>query len=232
MLHFRRLFVGNDESMQPLGGKGFLVRFALAAWTMVVVTLGSVEAQDAVYLEDQVKAAFLYHFGTYVQWPTEPPSGTAITIAVLGAPRVVEQLEAFLPGRTIQGRPVVARRLAAIGDLADEDVLFIGAEHNGDLRTLIETVGQRPILIVTDARNGLAEGAMINFQLVDQRLRFEISLLTAENAGLMLSSRLLSAALRVETADCLFPCSHRHVPRLPNFAHRHTPALALLHHSV
>ena len=214
--------------MRPVGGKRFLVPFALVAWLTIIASVGPLEAQEAVYLEDEVKAAFLYHFGTYVQWPTEARPGEAITIAVLGAPAVVAQLEGFLPGRTIQERPVVVRQLADIGELADEGVLFIGAEHNARLAALLEMVGERPVLIVTDARDGLAQGAMINFQLIDQRLRFEISLPTAENAGLMLSSRLLSAALRVETADCVFPCSYRRFLRAPHFAHQPMPAFELL----
>jgi hypothetical protein len=167
---------------------------------LAFVLLGRVEAQEAVYDANQVKAAFLYHFGTYVQWPAAAQSGDAITIAVLGAQSVADQLVRFLPGRTIQGRPVRVRALSSIGDLGDEEVLFIGSEHNARLDDVLAVVGQRATLIVTDAEDGLEHGSMVNFQLVDQRVRFEISLRRAEDAGLMLSSRLLSAALRVETS--------------------------------
>jgi hypothetical protein len=63
----------------------------------------------------------------------------------------------------------------------------------------------RPVLVVTDSPDGLEQGGMVNFQQVDERLRFEISLPRAEEAGLVLSSRLLSAALRVETSQCCAP---------------------------
>ena len=59
-------------------------------------------------------------------------------------------------------------------------VLFIGPEHNERLRQLIARVGKRPVLIVTDATDGLEQGAMVNFKVVDERLRFEISLAAAE----------------------------------------------------
>lgn len=149
--------------------------------------------------DEEVKAAFLYNFGSYVQWPQSNRSDDTIDIAVLGAPRIAAELARTVRGRTIQGMPVRVRRLRAMGELNDDEVLFIGADENWRLAQLIESIAGRPTLIVTDAPDGLADGSMINFQLVDRRVRFEISLARAEDAGLMLSSRLLSAALRVET---------------------------------
>ena len=215
--------------MRPFGGNDLVMRLVLGAWLAIFACPGLIEAQEAVYPVDEVKAAFLYHFGTYVQWPPpQSPPDRPMTIAVLGSPTVAAQLERFLPGRLIQGRPVGVRQLTQISDLQDDELLYIGSERNARLAELIETVGQRPILIVTDSQNGLAQGAMINFQIVDERLRFEISLPAAQSAGLMLSSRLLSAALRVETADCWYSCSYRYEPRIPQLALRHGPTAHLL----
>jgi hypothetical protein len=186
--------------MPPFGRNGIVMRALLLG--VIGAGLGAPPlalAQQPGFLGDENKAAFLYHFGTYVEWPEAARSGQSITIAVLGAPTVVAQLRAFLPGRTIQDRPVVVRTISSIAEVADAQVLFIGTEHNERLRQLIDRVGQRPVLIVTDADDGLEQGAMVNFKVVDDRLRFEISMAAAEKAGLILSSRLLDTALRVET---------------------------------
>jgi len=190
--------------MSPFRRSSLLARLAAVTMCSTLLGVGSLEAQNAVYAEDEVKAAFLYHFGTYVEWPSGAPADDAITIAVLGAEGVARQLQGFLPGRRIQGRAVQVRRLGSIAELGDDEVLFIGPENNAQLPALIEAVASRPVLVVTDAADGLARGAMVNFQLIDERVRFEISLPNAEEAGLMLSSRLLSAALRVETARSWF----------------------------
>jgi hypothetical protein len=87
-------------------------------------------------------------------------------------------------------------------------VLFIGAAHRTQLSQLIATVGSRPVLVVTDAPDGLDQGAMINFQLADDRLRFEVSVPASQRAGLSLSSRLLAAAMRVEMTGCFMECRH------------------------
>jgi hypothetical protein len=183
------------------------LRTLVRAWAALVVAavVSAPLAQEPVYDANEVKAAFLYHFGTYVQWPTQAAPTDPITIAVLGDAAVAAQLARFLPGRRIEGRPVVARTIARIEELADDELLFIGSAHNAALDEITASIAMRPVLIVTDSPDGLEQGGMVNFQQVDERLRFEISLPRAEEAGLVLSSRLLSAALRVETSHCCVP---------------------------
>ena len=173
-----------------------------AAAALLAAPALDLAAQEAVYDADQVKAAFLYHFGTYVQWPEPAPESEPITIAVLDEPAVAAQLAAFLPGRRIAGRVVEVIPIDAIEQVGGAEIVFIGSEQNARLPELIAALEQRPTLVVTDADDGLDRGAMVNFKIVDSRVRFEISVPRAEEAGLRLSSRLLSAALRVETSNC------------------------------
>jgi len=177
-------------------------RFAV----LVVFCLADqIVAQEVVYQEDEVKAAFIYHFATFVQWPDTSRSDTVFAIAVLGADGVASELEQFLPGRAIQGRSMEVRRLGTIDELQDEAVIFIGADESFRLPKLARKVDERPMLVVTEAPGALKDGSMINFQVVDQRVRFEISLTAAERAGLELSSRLLSAAMFVDTTSAVTP---------------------------
>jgi hypothetical protein len=160
-------------------------------------------AQEVVYQEEEVKAAFLYHFATFVQWPETMPRERQFSVAVLGDDEVAAELEKFLPGREIQGRPMQVRRLNSLEDLADDALLFIGAGENYRLRELISRVEDQSMLVVTEAPGALKDGSMINFQVIDDRVRFEISLLAAQRAGLELSSRLLSAAMSVDTTSAI-----------------------------
>jgi hypothetical protein len=169
-----------------------------AAALLLLATLSATAQGPAVYDAAQVKAAFLYHFGTYVRWPATGENADPLTIAVLGDDEVAEHLAQFLPGRRIEERPVRARTIARIEELGEDEILFVGRANNARLTQTLSAIGQRPVLVVTDAVDGLERGAMVNFQLVDSRVRFEISLPRAQEAGLELSSRLLAAALRVE----------------------------------
>ncbi|HEU4618570.1 MAG TPA: YfiR family protein [Gammaproteobacteria bacterium] len=180
------------------------------AWAATRATLAqaprAAPLADASYSQAQVKAAFLYRFGSYVRWPTLATPDDSITIDVLDDPEIAAELESFAAGRKIEGRSVRVRRIRTIEALADDQILFIGSDENPRLDRIIEAVGKKPILIVTDAQGGLAAGAMINFQVLDQRVRFEISLSHARAAGLDLSSRLLAAAIKVETSGCYDQC--------------------------
>jgi hypothetical protein len=194
------------------GPYGRRVRSRLLASCHVAIVLAvacsgaqAVAQEEIVYQDEEVKAAFIYHFATFVQWPQMSPPGEAFTVAVLGDDEVAAELEAFLPGRAIQGLPMEVRRLDSIDELGDAAVLFIGAKVESHLAELIRQVEDRPMLVVTDAPGALKDGAMINFQVVDDRVRFEISLVAAERAGLELSSRLLSAAMFVDTTSAVPP---------------------------
>lgn len=180
-------------------------------------------AASSAYSEIEIKAALLYNFGGYVEWPTSKSSSEPITFAVLNAPRIEEALERLVRGRTLQDRPVRVRRLRSINDLQGEEVVFIGSGENWRLAQLIGAI-EGPTLIVTDATEGLESGSMINFQLVDERVRFEVALPEAQAAGLTLSSRLLSAALRVETTRCWIECRTGSWARPMLSSIRHTPS--------
>lgn len=161
------------------------------------------EGVAAAYSEEQVKAAFLFHFATYAEWPS--PDDDPISFAVLRDEQIARELEGFAGGRTIRERPVRVRRIRSLSELHEDEVLFIGSSQNRRLAQLIEEVDS-PTLVVTDAPDGLPDGAMINFQLVDHRVRFEIALPAVQRVGLTLSSRLLSAAMRVEMSRCHLEC--------------------------
>jgi hypothetical protein len=177
-------------------------RLALAVTLplLIACVLGvpAARAQPAEFTAVGVKAAYLYHFGTYVDWTESKSPEEPIRIGVAGAEPVTAELRRILPGRTIQDRRVVVRQLRKGDDPADFDLLYIGPEDSDRAPSLIKAVQQRPTLVVTDWEKGLEHGGIINFVLLDSRVRFEISLPAAERAGLKLSSRLLSAAVRVK----------------------------------
>jgi hypothetical protein len=153
---------------------------------------------DEAYSEDAVKAAFLYRFTGYVEWPTAVHPATLFTIAVYEADGVAHELQRLLPVHPINGLPAQVRSINNIRELGDAQMLYIGPGHAETLRTLIASVGTHPVLLVTDDENGLGVGGALNFLTLDKRVRFEVSLTAAERMGLKISSELLSVAIRVQ----------------------------------
>lgn len=144
---------------------------------------------------ESVKAAFLFHFGSYVEWPAQDMD-ESLTIGILGADAVASELAQLVPGRKVGSRPVDVRVLDPEDDPRGVEILYVGRSAARSARVL-SAARALPILLVTDAFDGLEAGGMINFVLVGNHVRFEISRSAAERAGLRLSSRLLAVALRV-----------------------------------
>jgi hypothetical protein len=169
----------------------------LAIACLLAANLGSLRAAEP-YSEDAVKAAYLYRFAGYVEWPPEAQSSSTFTIAVLGSGAVAAQLERLLPGHLIKGLPSQVRLIRGMHALGDAQMLYIGPGYPGNVRATIASIETRPILIVTDDERGLDQGGTINFLETDQRVRFEVSLLASARSHLTISSELLSVAARVQ----------------------------------
>jgi hypothetical protein len=154
-------------------------------------------ARPEVFAADAVKAAFLYRFAAYVEWPDDASAGPFV-IAVSGAEDVARQLDDLLPRLTIKGRSVEVRRVSRVPDIDGVNILYIGPDSLARTHALRTIALLRPILIVTDDKHGLDAGGVINFIETERSVRFEISLLAADRAHLKINSALLSVAARVE----------------------------------
>jgi YfiR/HmsC-like len=153
--------------------------------------------QAAQFSVDAVKAAYLFRFAQYVEWPDEPADAPFV-IAVNGADEVAVHLERLLPGMTVNNRRVVVRRITRAQELDGVHILFISAQAFSRTRALRARAIQKPILLVTEDQDGIDGGGVINFIEVNRNLRFEISLNAADRSGLKINSALLSVAARVE----------------------------------
>jgi hypothetical protein len=149
--------------------------------------------------ESQIKAAFLYKFGDFVDWP---PSAFAradgpLVIGVLGADEVFEELERVTAGRTIAGRPAEIRKLRRGDRVYGLHLLFIGGQESARALEHLTAVKGQPVLTVTDSESASAHGSVINFVVVDGKVRFDVALAPAEHSRLRISSRLLAVARKV-----------------------------------
>ena len=182
----------SNQSLRVL----LLPAMTLLAWLAAVLASQAVQAQSE-YAPEAVKAAFLYRFAGYVQWPPEAMAQPQFTIATLCGDQIADQLEPVVAGRSIDGLPAQVRRLRRLSEVGGAQMLYVGPSCSSELSVSLSALAARPILIVTDAEDGLQEGGTINFISESQHIRFEVSLLSAQRSGLKISSELLSVAARV-----------------------------------
>lgn len=178
-----------------------LLRRAVA-W-MAALSLSALAAAQPTAAQElseyQVKAAFLYNFAKFVDWP-EPKLDTAdnrLHICVLGADPFGEELDATVDGKTIQGKWLTVLRLQSGDDLRHCHLLFIGDSGEFHLPFVLNEAREAHVLTVGDSPDFAFQGGMINFRMEENKVRFEINARAAEEAGLRISSQLLKLAVRL-----------------------------------
>ena len=173
---------------------------ALVLMLACLLAPASAAAQgDARAAEVRIKAAFLYKFCDFVEWPPAAFAApeAAFTIGVLGADALADELAAVVARRSVHGRAVVVRKLRQGAPLAGLHLLFVGGRDGGRLPDILAAAKGRPTLTVTEAEDGDDPGSVINFVLVADKVRFDVALPPAEAGGLKISARLLAVARRV-----------------------------------
>jgi hypothetical protein len=134
-----------------------------------------------------------------VEWPASPnaPERPTFGIAVAGSEGEAEIVQRAAAGENVNGRTIRVRRLAAGEAPQDEHVVYVTrsqATRAAELRTVAE---DRGMLLVTETAESGAGAGMVNFVIVDNKVRFDVDLAEAQAARLKLSGRLLSVARRV-----------------------------------
>ncbi|HSN19872.1 MAG TPA: YfiR family protein [Usitatibacter sp.] len=172
------------------------VRWLAALLLATASSFAQAQAAEAVS-ESSVKAAFLYKFAGYVEWPRTDFHGpeAPFVIGVMRDDAVAAELQKLVPGRSVNGHPVVVRRMKPGEALRDLHILLIGGDDPD--RAAIRSAQQQGVLVVTESPLGLAAGGAINFMVVDERVGFEVSVEAAQRSGHRISSRLLAVARRV-----------------------------------
>jgi YfiR/HmsC-like len=193
------------SAVRPAWARVKAMWMPLASSALVSVMAAAAAATPArsatAYSEDAVKAAYLYRFTQYVEWPESAPAGTAFTIAVMGSPAVAAELRRLLPNHTIKNATAQVREISRVQDLGPAQMLYIGTPQTERVREAISVIAARPVLVVTDAEHGLLMGSVLNFVRLEHRVRFEVSLTAADRSQLRISAELLGVATRVQSAE-------------------------------
>lgn len=172
----------------------------LAAASIVLVSIVrpiAIASLQTVADEYRLKAAFLYRFPEFVEYPQRALQGRkTIDLCVLAPSPFGSVLRELAEGEALGDRALSVREVDEGHSLDTCQVLFLPAGVRAR-RAILQQVAKLPILTVSDAPQFLDDGGIVQLSLVDKRVRFEINVAAADRAGLRLNSQLLRLAVSV-----------------------------------
>jgi len=187
-------------SAQRRGGPSTLLLYSLGALICVVMLPTDGGAQDATVSEYQVKAAYLYNFAKFVEWPAKSfaSASSPYQICILGKDPFREALQDLVRGKLVNGRGFqIIGNVTAPPQTTGCHILFVSASATRQFQMVLPALQGRSILIVGESEGFARQGGMINFVLEGSRVLFEVNRKVAEQAGLKISAKLLSVAKEV-----------------------------------
>ena len=177
-----------------------LIRKSLGIFLcLLALTPRPASAQSREY---QVKAAFLFNFAQFVQWPEDiyATTNAPFSIGILGDDPFGPTLDETIYGETIGNHKLIVRRSQKIADLGGCQMIFVSKSEKKHLAEILSALGSRPVLTISEVDGFARSGGGINFYLDGTKVRFEINPAAAQNDRLKISSQLLSLGKIVPTA--------------------------------
>ena len=146
--------------------------------------------------EYEIKAAFLYNFTKFVDWPAQTFANddAPIVIGVLGDSPCVQALERLIKDRKVNGRTIVVRRIASAAEAKVTQLLFVGSAQEAQFAGLEPAIESLPVLTVGESPGFATLGGAIDLLPQGDKIRFEINIDVAEHAGLKISAQLQKLA--------------------------------------
>ena len=166
---------------------------------LLLASAERVWADAATDLEYQVKAAFLYNFTRFVEWPADAfeAPGDPIVLCVAGNDPFGDSLDNVVRGEILNGRRLTVHRTRDLAEIRSCHVVFVPRAERSRQERILESLHQRGVLTVGESEGFLTRGGIIRFVLEQNKVRFDVNLEAAESSGLKLSSKLLRLARTV-----------------------------------
>jgi hypothetical protein len=190
---------------KPWGVRGAF-HFLCLSLLILLLAGKSSQAQEipSAAMEQQIKAAFLYKFCLYTEWPHTAfaQANSPFVFGIIAPVSFVRELNSVVRGRTVNKRPIEVREINEEEDLGGIHVVFLAAgTESGAILRLQNKANGLPLLVVAETESGLDDGAAINFMLKDNRVSFEVALDAAQRQGLHMSAEMLKVAGNVRGVE-------------------------------
>ena len=182
---------------------GFFTYLIIAAQLTVFLSSSVSTASEAQIEESTLKAVYIEKFTRFVEWPKESEiddTSKPFIIGIIGENSLEPTLRKIFSARKIRDKNVIIRRMSGTDEIDDCHLLYISNISKEKLQTVLSSVKDKPILTISDTESFAMSGVLINFYVVNNRLRFEINEMAVRKSHLTFSYRLMQIAKIVNPA--------------------------------
>lgn len=144
-----------------------------------------------------IHANIIYRFTKYINWPDDKKSGEFV-IGIVGDTPLYEELKNFTSNKTAAGQPIVVKKFSATAAAYNCHILFVSDEESGNIKRIATCTAGTPTLLVSETEGVTRKGSCINFIVVDDHLKLEISKTNIEKRKLDIATELLSLGIIVK----------------------------------
>lgn len=182
----------------------FYGRARLAGWAWLALALSALLTVPAAgrtrSREYDVKAAFLYNFAIFIEWPktafAQPDS--PLVIGILGTDPFGASLEETVRGERVRGRPIVIKRFSEAADAQGCHMVFISASEQRRVKELLRQLSRPSLVTVGDMPGFVEAGGLIGF-VTEDRVSIRINPSALRETKVLVSSKLLRLAQIAKT---------------------------------
>jgi hypothetical protein len=159
------------------------------------LTLLPVQAKPQAPTEYQVKAAFIYNFAKFVEWPEEAfKEDRPFVIGILGEDPFGNLIDEAVAGKSVRDRKIAVIRYSKVEDAFDSHILFVSSSERENVARILKGLGSAPVLTVSDIGRFAEKGGMVELLMDQNRVRFAVNVAVVDRAGLKPSSQMLKLA--------------------------------------
>lgn len=144
-----------------------------------------------------IHANIIYRFTKYINWPEDTKSGEFV-IGVVGDTPLYDELKSFTVNKTVAGQPISVKKLAGSAAAYKCHILFVSDEESDNIKRIAACTAGTPTLLVSETEGVTRKGSCINFIVVDDHLKLEISKNNIEKRKLDIATELLNLGIIVK----------------------------------
>lgn len=163
---------------------------------LLLISVLSLSGYSPIQLESEyyLKAAFIYRFIDYIEWP-ENQNETYFNIAILGDSPITTPLNEIADSKLAKNKRISVKEYQNLNAIGSPQILFISRNSSYAIEDILSRMGERSVLIITERAGYAQKGAHINFLSTENKLKFEVNLKVVNRTGLKFSSQLLRHAI-------------------------------------